>query len=72
MTLPLSPELPIEGKRNPECLSLLKGKLKNGEYKIGISLYFKNILYACPRSMSLYKMVLLDDMQINLNSHLYY
>ena len=36
-------------------------KLKNGEYKIGISLYFKNILYACPRSMSLYKMVLLDD-----------
>ena len=45
MTLPLSPELPIEGKRNPECLSLLKGKLKNGEYRIGISLYFKNILY---------------------------
>ena len=41
MTLPLSPELPIEGKRNPECLSLLKGKLKNGEYKIGISLFFQ-------------------------------
>ena len=58
MTVPLSPELPIDGSRKPLCLSLLKGKLKNGEYSIGTSLYFNKILYECPLSISLYKIVL--------------